>query len=480
MPNFTSFAEIAGDFKETWNNRIIPTYEADAPIVADAPFEGGEMNGGYYHRPTQLTFPGGHTFAAASSRTGNVTPGQGGRPYVGPRAGIVLDAQIAGMQIHGRDQMTYEALARSMDSAVATAPDKKKAVESATKVVLDGLMSATVKKTEALFLHGGEGLGQLEALSNVVATTYEGVAGFHIDVRVSNATFAEAIWMAFEGHTFDLYGNTAGLPAGAKLNTAVNTLLSGVNQTGLVLSAIAPPTLLTGLTGDTTRVLRFFHSSGTAGAPTTGVIGGWTTVASASADQWLVFESAGPGTEFIGLNLMAVNQGTLFGIDSTLYSMYRGNPVNMNGATLKLADLVRQASRAINAGAKGKKMRGVVPTELFAQFANDESVLRRYDGKTSEGRGGMHNLELFLPMGGMLEVLGHNQQWNGKVTLYPPEELVRVGAQDINFVTRGGGGNNELILELSQSPSSEVRLYGQMAPVIDCPRHCVGLSSFDF
>lgn len=65
------------------------------------------------------------------------------------------------------------------------------------------------------------------------------------------------------------------------------------------------------------------------------------------------------------------------------------------------------------------------------------------------------------------------------MTLYPPEELHRVGSQDINFVTRGGGGNNELILELSNSPASEVRLFGQLAPVIDCPRHCVAVSNFD-
>ena len=181
----------------------------------------------------------------------------------------------------------------------ASGADKKKAVESGTKLVLNGLMSSTVKKLEALFLHGGQGLGQLEMCSDVVAGTYEAVSGFHVDVRVSNDTFAEAIWMAFEGNTFDLFGNTSGVPAGSKLNTATNTLLNGVNQTGFVLESIAPSTLLAGATGtDTSRVLRLWHSSGTAGVAGTGVIGGWTTVAAGS--QWLVFESAGPGTEFSG------------------------------------------------------------------------------------------------------------------------------------------------------------------------------------
>lgn len=480
MPNLTSYAEIAGIFKESWENKIVETYSGECPITARAKWLQGQLNGGYFHRSTELTLPGGQSFAAASNRSGNVTPGINGRPYVGARAPVNLDAQIVGMQIHARGNMTYEALARSMESAVATTGDRAKAVQDATKVENGGLMSSTVKKIEALMLHGGEGLGIIEAISNVVANTYEAVAGFAIDVRVSNASFAEAIWMAFEGHTFDLFNTTAGIPSGTKLNTATNTLLSGVNQTGFVLIAIAPPTLLAGMQGgtDTSRVLRFWHSSGTADVPGVGVIGGWTT--DATPDQAIVFESAGVGTEFVGLNQMAANVGTLFGIDSTLYSMFRGNPVDLGGATLKLADIVRYATRAINAGAEGKRMEAVVPTELYAQFANDENVLRRYDGKTSEGRGGMHNLELYLPMGGILEVLGHNQQKNGKVLLYPPEELHRIGSQDLNFVTRGGSGNNELILELSTAPASEVRLFGQMAPALNTPRHAVAISNFTF
>jgi hypothetical protein len=480
VPNLTSYAEIAGIFKESWENKIVETYRGDCPITARAKWLQGQLNGGYFHRSTDLTTPGGQSFAAASNRSGNVTPGLNGRPYVGARAPVNLDAQIAGMQIHARGNMTYEALARSMESAVATTGDRAKAVQDATKVENGGLMASTVKKLEALMLHGGKGLGSIEAISNVVAATYESVSGFNVDVRVSNATFAAAIWMTFEGHTFDLFDVTAGIPSGTKLNTATNTLLSGVNQTGLVLISIAPPSLLAGMQGgtDTSRVLRFWHSSGTAGVPGTGVIGGWTT--DATPDQAIVFESAGVGTEFSGLNLMAANAGTLFGLDSTLYSMWRGNPIDHQGATLKLADLVRYATYAINAGAKGERMEAVVPTELFAQFANDESILRRYDGKTSEARGGMSNIELYLPMKGTLEVLGHNQQKNGEVVMYPPEELHRIGSQDLNFVTRGGTGNNELILELSTAPASEVRLFGQMAPCVDTPRHCVYVGNFTY
>ena len=481
MPNLTSFSEFAGIFKESWENKIVETFAGDAPIMADAQFEGRDVVGGKFHRPTRLTLSGGQSFAAASVAGTNITPGIGSSyAYVGARSGIILDAQITGMQIHGRDQITYEALSRSMQNVNAEGPDAKKAVIAGTKALLDGLLAATVKKTEALFIHGGMGLGTIEACSEVVARTttnqYESTDGYAIDVRISDATWADAIWMTFEGHTFDFFTPTSGLPAGAKINTAANSLLSGTNQKGLVLTHINPSTLLTGLTGSSSRVLRFFHTSGTAGGSGTGIIGGATYALMSAAVA--CFESAGPSSEFYGLRYMAQNSGTLFSIDSTLYSMYRGNAVDLNGAPVKLAEVVRYASRAINAGAKGKKMRAVVPTEAFAQFANDESILRRYSAESKSGKGGMHNLELYLPMGGTLEVLGHSQQVNGSIVIYPPEELVRVGSQDINFVTRGGGSNNEMVLDLSTSPTSEVRLFGMMAPVIDTPRHCVAMSNF--
>ena len=486
MAGQTDYSAAVGVFKDSWENEIIETYAGDAPILADAKMEGRELNGGLYHRTTRLTLSGGQTFAPASTGGVSVLPGDGGRAYVGPRAGQSPDAQLAGMQIHGRSRVTYEAIARS-SASVNGGANNKKAVREATKVELDGLMMGTIKKAEALMLHGGEGIGQLDgagACSNVVAAVANpfdgGTTGFAVDLRISQQSWAEALWLAFESHTFDLFANASGLPTGAKLNTAVNTVLNGANQNGYVLIAIQPPTPLLNGPTDTSRVLRLWHTSGTAGVAGTGVIGGWTT--SATPDQHIVFESAGVGTEFSGLGLMSSNAGTLFGISALQYSMMRGNDITGVG-TVKLAEIIRYSARAINAGAKGKRMRAVVPTEAFAQFANDEATLRRYAAETTTGKGGMHNLECYLPMGGVLEVLGHNLQKDGRIYIYPPEELVRVGAQEIDFVSRAGGasrGSDRFILEVAQQPTREVRLYGQFAPMVDCPRHCVRLTGVTY
>lgn len=478
MPAVVDYASAIGVFIDAWDDGVVEAYKNVVPILADAPLSQGQIVGGVYHVATRLTYEGGTTFAPPQSQ-----PGEAGLAYVGPRAGQSPDAQVQGMQIHGRSRITYEAIARSSESVSETGPNKKKAVQAATKLVMDGLLQGTLKKCETLMLHGREGIGQLDTAvdpSNVVANTYEGVAGFAWDVSISPSTWAEAIWAAFEGHTFDLFLNSAGLPTGSKLNATVNSLLSGgANQTGLVLIGVNPTTPLTN--GPSSgRVLRFWHSSGTAGALTTGVIGGYTTLATTLNTQHICFESGGPTAEFVGLGLMAKNSGTLFNINSQTYGMYRGNSV-ANVGNVRLAGLIRYLKTPINFGAQGVTIRAVVPTELFSQFANDESTLRRYASSTGDAESGFSSIEMYLPHKSKLEILGHGLQKDGKITCYVPTELMRVGSQDIDFVQRKSGNRaKDFVVEVQDRPASEMRLYGQFAPIVQTPRHMLSLEGVTY
>lgn len=479
MPASTGFADAIGTFIDAWDDGLVEAYKNVVPVLADAPLREGQLVGGKYHVATRLTYEGGTSFAPPQTQPGDTA----NTPYVGPRSGFSPDAQVEGMQIHGRSRLTYEAIARSSQSVSDTGENKKKAVKAATRIVMDGLLQGTLKKVETLMLHGREGIGQLDTAvngSNVVATTYEGVSGFAVDLSISPATWAEAIWAAFEGHTFDLFANTSGIPSGTRLNTTANSLLTGgALQNGFVLIAINPPTAL--LNGTVSgRVVRLWHSSGTAGAWGTGVIGGWTTSSAGTQDQHICFESGGPTNEFVGLGLMAQNAGTLFNIDSTKYGMYRGNVVT-NVGNLRLSSLIRYLKTPINHGAQGTTIRAVVPTELFSQFANDEATLRRYAAATGNAENGFDSIEMYLPHKSKLEILGHALQKDGQLLAYVPNECMRVGSQDLDFVNRNGRSRKDaIVVEVQDRPASEVRLFGQFAPIVETPRHMLRLSGITY
>lgn len=482
MSNATGYAEIFGDFIEAWGDSLIEPYENENPLLADAPFKFGKQMGGVFHWPLRATTEGGITFTAAQS-----TAGESGLPYVGARSGYVPDWQIEAPQIDGRSRVKYEAIARSMESVDGNATDRKKAVKDATSVVVDGLLMAAFKRAEALMLHGRRGLGQVNATSEVVAAStvagnananpFDGnAAGFVIDIEFTAASWAEGIWIQSEGATFDLYSNTSGLPV-TKLNTTTNTVLtSGTNQTGLVLTMVSPATLNTGLSTTTGKVIRLFHSSGTAGGTGVGIIGG-ATYASIQNGH-VLYESGSPTSEFVSLTSMARNTGTLFTVSGATYSVARGN-VQDNVANFKLSDLVRYLSRPINKGARGKRIRAVVPTELFAQFANDESTLRRYARDVSMAKNGFESIEMYLPHKGVLEILGHTLQKDGEILTYVPKEVIRVGSQDIAFIERGKT-KDRFILEVAQTPASEMRLFGQFAPLAEAPCHMMSFNGVTY
>ena len=484
MSNATGFAEIAGSFIEAWADNLIEPYENQNPLLASAPFSQGQMMGGKFHWPVRVTTEGGITFTAPQLTAGDTSA----LPYVGARSGYTPDWQIEAPQIDGRSRVKYEAIARSMKSVSGEDAKSKKAVRAATKIVMEGLLGSAFKRAEALMLHGRRGLGQVNNNSSVVAASTtpgnelanpfdNNIAGFIVDIEFTSATWIEGIWIQSEGATFDLFANTAGAPSGTKLNTTINTALSGTFQNGLILTMVNPPTPQTGLVNGTSQVIRLFHSSGTAGGAGVGIIGG-ATFNQINASAHVTYESGGPASEFIGLTTMAQNTGTLFNVSGATYSVARGNTDAAVG-NLKLADLVRRLSRPINKGARGKKIRAVVPTELFAQFANDEATLRRYLSSDASAKNGFGNLEMYLPHGGTLEILGHTLQKYGEVLCYVPEEVIRIGAQDISMIERGKT-KDQLILEVAASPASEMRLYGQFAPLMQAPCHTLSLTGVTF
>lgn len=475
----SGFSQIVGNFIDAWDDKIVETYANSAPLLNDAKFQTMKMVGGVYHVATRLTFEGGHTYAAARANVG-----EGSSVYNNPRTGYVPDAQVEAPQFHGRSRLTYEAIARSMEGVDASGPDGKKAVREATKVVVDGLLGGSIKKLEAEMIHGRQGWGQLDSAvnaSNVVnsVTDLDGTAGFGQDVNISAETWSDGLWMAFEGHAFDFYDNSSGSPGTTKQNTSANTQLATSGETGCILVAVNPATPLTNGTANG-RALRFYHTAGSAGVVGTGYIGAGSAWLLAGSAMHIFPQSASTTTEFIGLLAMAANTGTMFNIAGGTYGMYRGNPVTSVG-NLRLSDLIRYCAKPINAGAGGKKLRAVVPTELFSKFANDEATLRRYGAATGDAKNGFDSLEMYLPYKSVLEIMGHPLQKDGRALVYTVDEVMRVGSQDLDMVRRTGKGrSNDILLEVGDRPSSELRCYAQFAPICATPRHMLSLTGITY
>lgn len=477
MPYVNDYTQLAGLWKDVWGATVFDAFKFATPIISDLPLDApASQAGGKYHQPIMATLESGITHAA--QRT---TPGYGSAPFIGPRAGVIPDAQIEGVQMYGRSLVTYEAMMRSLKDVNGSEEDLKKAVKAATRQVVMGLGKAMAKRAEVLALNGNhpDGLGVIEAVGTTPtgSIVVDGVTGSVLDVSVSAETWAAAIFAQSEGASFDIFasGGTS------KLNTVANTALAGgstnVSQTGFILYAVNPASPISPVTA-TGRVLRFWHNSTAAGAlnATTLAVGGR-----------IFYESGGPSsltspTEPNGLSYLAsIGTGSPFGtslynIDSATYSIWGGNRVSSVG-NVKLAQLIEYMAAPIDFGIMGEKVRALVPTKLFQQFATDEASLRRYNGAQKKADNGFDAIQYSMGGNNVLEVLGHPYQKGGRITCYIPSETHRVGPQDISFLRRNG---SDFSLEVAQGAASEARAMGQYNIYLDAPKHALVLEGVTY
>lgn len=458
-------SQLMGIFKDVWGDSVFDPFRFATPIINQHPLEDPASEaGGKFWQPIMVTKEGGITHAPPSS-----SPGYGTATYVAPNAGKIPSWGVEAPQIYGRSLITYEAMMRSLkDFNSADVDAQRKAVKGATKTVVMSLGRSLALRGEILALNGGlpEGLGTIEAVGTTPqATTYEGVSGYYNDVSIDANTWARAIFAGLEGSTFDVYTSGA-----VKANTAANTALSGGGgpaQTGLILIAVNPSSPNTPVTA-TGRVLRFFHTSNGAGG---------VAAATLAATNSIFFETGGPGgstvgSECYGLSFLAsIGTGgaypnTLYGIDTSQYSLARGNRTTSVGA-VNFAKLLELSSVLSDFGVVGQTINAWVPTKLYIKLASNEAAYRRYSGE-KKAVNGFESLEFITSGANKLSVMGHPFQKEGRLTLETPDEVHRVGPQDISFLKRNG---TPYALESANAASSEVRAGGQYNFYSDTPKH---------
>lgn len=475
MPQINDYTQLSGIWKDVWGSTVFDPFKFQTPIISGMPLEDPQSTaGGKFHQSIMVTHESGISHAPPQT-----TPGYAGRVYVNPRAGRVPDAQIEGAQLYGRSLVTYEAMMRSLKDVSGSEEDLKKAVKGASKQVIYGLGRALAKRGEVLALHGGhpEGLGVIEAVGTTpVGTTYDGVAGFYLDVSIDPNTWAQAIFAMSEGAPFDIY---TAVPAIA--NTVANTVLATSGENGLILIGVNPavPVAPVAVTG---RVLRFFHTSNAAGA---------CNASTLAIGNRIFYETGGPATAGIGAEPLglaylssigtgAYSGGTfptaLYNIDSANYAIWGGNRQS-NVGNIKLAQLIEQLATPLDYGVMGSRVRAIVPNRLFQQFAMDEASLRRYNGTQKKAENGFSGIEYSMGGNNVLEVIGHQFQKGGRITTYVPDEAHRVGPQDVSFLTRKGG---EYALEVANGAASEMRAMGQYNLYLDAPKHCLSLEGVTY
>lgn len=418
MAQFTDPTQLDGLFKMAYGDdveNLVPESARLAKMIDFVPTD--KETGDKYNQPVTLSQEHGVTYA---------TSGAGAFSLNESVAMTMKNAQLEGSQLLLRSALSYDAAAKASNS--------KKAFVKGTELLVENMMESITKRLELSLLYGQSltGLGQPTGTTNQSATETR--------FTISVATWAAGIWAGLENATLDLYDDLDGTPT--KVNTNAALVVASVDLDNRTID-------VTGNATDITAIDALTYGG----------------------DEGLLFEGA-QGNEMAGIDKIITNTGSLFGIDASVFNLWKGNSHAVGGGDLTFGKVLIGLSNAVSRGLNSKVALFVNPI-TWENLNDDLAALREYDYSYKAGRGEQGNEALlFHFQAGTIEVYSHLYVKQGEAFSIPMDKIRRIGAQDTSFKTPGGR-EGEIFRHLEDRAGYELRVYTDQAVLIETPARCV-------
>lgn len=309
-----------------------------------------------------------------------------------------------------RDRIAYD--------AVSGATSSEDAFGDAFDEIVRDMLNTMAFHRELWLIYGQRALANTaEAGSSATSHTY----------TLSTATSAIGLWLQLDGAPVDVYDPTLT----TKRNTNGDLLVSSPtldtdNQTVIIT--------LTGAAADNAAVV-----SGDAIVPK-----GWV---------------AGSG---IGIDKIAENTGTLYGISASTYPLWGANRIAAGSAQATMLLLTRAAAVQVQrSGRKGKRLKAFCSFPTWNDLNNNMAALRRFTESTKSkiDMGTMDTITYYGPGVG-IDISPSALVQNSVIYMAEWSTMRRLGASDISWTLPGASPNPDKFLhEIPDVAAYEIRGY---------------------
>jgi hypothetical protein len=415
MAGENTFATLNGLFKTVYADKLLDLVPDYAILQKLVEFSSADKEtGNFYAQPVNLAQEAGFTYVGEAGIIASLK---------NARNGTMKEAQVSGSELILRAQLSYGALSRASTKGA-------KAFKRASAWKVEDMNNAMRKRLEIGMLYGRAGLGVVSAYSSNVIT-------------LSDATWAGGIWAGAEGTTLDVYQN---------------------DGTSVRLASI----IITAVNSDLKTLTCKMASDGTSNLSTAPQVGDLLYYEGAYNSGW---------KEMAGLQKIISNSSTLFNIDASTYSLWKGTTVSSVGQIShgKIQDAV---ARAVNKGLMEKALVLVSP-KAWGVLNADQSALRVFDGSYSSKKveNGAEAL-CFYASNGQLEVRSHPMVKDGDAFIVPTESVLRLGSVDLSFGVPGM--DQEFFSLVPNTNAVELQCMADQAIFLEKPSHAVYLSGITY
>lgn len=365
-----------------------------------AKFSEAESIGRKFRQPVQLTYEHGFATGTGAFALGTTV------------AANYQDAEIDSTMVILRSSLTYEAAQRMTSS--------KKAFALGTETIYSAMMDSLVHRAEVLARYGGQGLGQVSAVSGQVIT-------------ITAASWAPGIWQSLEGCVIECFSAVTG---GSQRNGDITITTVDVDNRQITVTG---------------------------------------TISAVVANDHLFFKGF-RGVEMNGIDKIITNTGSLYTIDASVWGLWKGNTFSSGSANLTMSKLLKAAGKSASRGCKDGLV-ALVSNTTWENLNADQAALRRFSGEaTKKGESGFSEI-VFNSQCGPIRVIADIYTKEGEAFIFPQSDRIkRIGSTDLTF-KRPGRTDDQIWLELPSNAGFEIRAMFSFNMFAERPAWCTKITS---
>ncbi|HEX2679520.1 MAG TPA: hypothetical protein VHM19_22870 [Polyangiales bacterium] len=393
----------------------IDTLAKDFPFVPRQQREGAS-----YDFPIRLGLPGGVTFDDTNTAF----------PTKSPIAAVFKSASVTGSSILVQDDVPYNDVFATMNG-ISDGGGQGGAYFDKWDEATEGVM-LTAEVYREIQLLAGPGPTSTAAAS--IGTVSASVSGANLAapqvVNITKSTWRPGLFQRLIGHLFDVYQSDG----------------TTLRASGVTLQAVV----------DSTNRLQLFKTG---------------SAATVAAND-IILPASSIDVSCYGIEAIAANTGSLFGIDAGVYPQWKVSQFAVGGALTRAKILGALATLK----AKGVRDGGTlyVSAPCMADLIEEANTLVRFTPQAADKPDvrvqGTSRVEYATQIG-LVVVKTHDYFQQGLAFFNPNKNGgIRVGQTDNTFTN----GKNEMFLqELENNAGSRIRCFSHQAPLLPLPHQCM-------
>lgn len=336
------------------------------------------------------------------------------------------EATVQGVEIVYRGSISYKAVSAAINDSQAFA--------NALALKVERLSESHARAAEFQLLYGGSGMGDVSGVT--------GTSGGTATVQVTDATWGDGIWTGSSGMKLDFYraDDTTKINSGALSITSVDYSNKRVSVSGAQADIVS-------LTGASAYL------------------------------NYKIYKFGAKGKEMVGINKILTATGTLFGIDTASYDLFKPTSYSTTGS-LDFSKIQQAVVQAVGRGLMEDVTCYLSPKQ-WSVLAADQASLRRYDNSYNPNKaeqGFKPDAISFYAANGKITIEPHPLVKNGDGFILPINRFKRVGSTDITF--QRPGRKDDFFRDLEDVAGYELRTYSDFAIVCEAPSRCVKITGF--